>query len=99
MEALKTHAEILVELLITADPESPLGYSFRASAKDIRTGELMVSGTLMEWSGKTGYRVRKKAIVTDHGYETIPDVFPSVREIAVNLARGVLLSLEEYWGP
>lgn len=99
MEALKEHAEILVELLITVDPEAPLGYSFRASAKDLRTGELLVNGTLMEWSGKTGYRVRKKAVVTDRGYETVPDVFPAVREIAGNLARGVLLSLEEYWRP
>lgn len=99
MEALKDHAEILIELLITVDPDSPLGYSFRASAKDLTTGELMVNGTLMGWSGKTGYRVRKKAVVTDRGYETVPDVFPAVREVAGSLARGVLLSLEEYWGP
>ena len=97
IEALKSYADILVELLIVADAESPLGYSFRATAKDVRTGELLVTGTLLDWSKGSSPRVKKKVVVTDKGYELVADVLPSVREVGGDLAKGVMLALEDHW--
>ena len=97
IEALKSYADILVELLIVADAGSPLGYSFRATAKDVRTGELLVTGTLLDWSKGSAPQLKKRAVVTDKGYELVADVLPWVREVGGDLAKGVMLALEDRW--
>lgn len=40
-KALIGHAEILLEVLQTSDPDAPLGTAFKVSAKDIRSGRIL----------------------------------------------------------
>jgi len=76
MEALRQHADVLIELLVSPSSASPYGYEFRASAKEIATGRILANVTSIP-------KHRDKGIyVTERGFERRDDDGrPRTREI------------------
>lgn len=67
IEALRGHADVFIELLVTRSAGSPHGYEFRATAKEVAKGQILADVTSL------GRENRRTVRVTDHGYEMVPD--------------------------
>ncbi len=68
--ALRGLADVFVEVLMTVDGSSPSGYVFRATAKDINTGQIIADvtsdGARSDAPGAMEY------VATNHGFEARP---------------------------
>jgi hypothetical protein len=67
--ALAGLADLFIEVLVSVDPTSPSGYVFRATAKDVKTGQIVaetISDGAVPESGATEY------VATDHGFVARP---------------------------
>ena len=96
MEALKEKTDILVELLVSRSPHSPYGYEFRATAKDIQTGQILANCTSANW--KRHRILTEKIVATSEGYKrTRKESFPEIIEVAGELAKDVMLLLTDCW--
>jgi len=96
MQALKEHAEILVEILVTRDASSPSGYAFRAVAKEITTGVLIgsVSKTGRDYRYEKAYEV----VASPSGYELQKGSSALILEnISEELAIDLMNSIASFW--
>jgi hypothetical protein len=62
IESLRKHADLYVELLVTASPDSPNGYAFKATVKEVGTGTILANVTNISRRGE------KKLVSTPDGY-------------------------------
>jgi hypothetical protein len=69
MSALRGFADLFVEVLVTSDPASPSGYVFRATAKDVNTGQLIADVTSDGADAESG---ATEFVATNHGFESRP---------------------------
>lgn len=112
IDALKNHAEIYVELLVTASSESPYGYVFRCVAKEVDTGIIVTNVTsipieeprLVATMGGVAERqraagtTREIIVETEEGFEVQVDV-PPLRVASESLALEMMTSLAQRWLP
>lgn len=95
-EALDGYADILLEILIRGSRRAPLGYEFRVTAKDVRTGEIlaMVRDDGSNQEGET----RREARATNRGYqiEEVTELRP-VDEVSEDLALDTMEALRRRW--
>ncbi len=97
MNALKNHADIFVELLISRVPSAPCGYEFKAAAKEVKTGRIIANATSLNWDKKRFEK--KKVITTASGYEIKKETtFPKMNELSRDLAMDLMNSLIRTWG-
>jgi hypothetical protein len=91
-EALQKFTDILVEILVTRSSRSPLGYDFRATAKNIRT-QTIVASTFVD--GTTNPNpVTDRYINDSNGYRKIQEQAPlQIEDVARQLSVGLMRSL------
>ena len=99
IQALQDKADLFIEILIREDAAADLGYEFKATAKEVRTGIIKVNVTSREWSKQEG--AVKTARATSEGYtfstSGSEEGFPAVEVVASGLASTTLKSLERGW--
>jgi hypothetical protein len=96
MKALQGYADLFVEILIARSPSSPLGYEFKATAKEVDTGTIMANVTSLGWQDRNYEKREVRA--TSHGYEILEtDCIPSTREVASDLSLDLMGSLSRAW--
>ena len=94
MSALRGHADIFIEVLMTYDSGSPSGYLFRATAKDVNTGEVIadaMSDGATPGSGLTEY------VATNRGFEARPSRAAGNANGA-EIALAMMTQLAQSWG-
>ncbi len=89
--ALKQYADILLELLVVADPEAPSGYAFRATAKRVVDGSLVATAYVD--GSEIGKNERPRYVATDRGYVKEVRPLPTVVETSEALALAVMQSM------
>ncbi|ROH86017.1 hypothetical protein ED208_16475 [Stagnimonas aquatica] len=92
ISALEKYADILVEMLVTEAPGTAVGYDFRATAKEVKTGRLLGTAYVR---GSESLQVPQSRIVAGaNGYqrETIRQV-PTVNDVSGLLATRLLRSM------
>lgn len=96
MDALKDHADIFIELLVSRFMSSPYGYEFKATVKDVKTGRIVANVTSADWKAK---RRRGRAVVaTSEGYKLGGGMrLPAVKDVASDLAIDVMNALIRTW--
>lgn len=94
MAALKGHADLFLEVLLTGDPSAPLGWGFRCNLKEVKSGRLVSTQYLtalptLPAPGAASFRAR------DGGYERVaaPPPRVTVRDIGVTLALDAMREL------
>ena len=97
MDALKDHADVFIEMLVSRSMSAVYGYEFKASVKDVKTGRILANVTSADWKGK---RRRGRAVVaTSEGYQLGGGMrLPAVKDIASDLAIDVMKELIHTWG-
>jgi hypothetical protein len=98
MDALLGKADLFVEILVQRDPQSDVGYVFKATAKEVKTGFVLANVTSLDWD----YRpVQKKIIATDRGYEITSEPLdaqlPGIDVVADDLSLALMRSLANRW--
>jgi len=97
MDALKSHADLLVEILIRRSPSSLYGYEFKASAKEVNTGIVVANVTSLRWCPEN--RKQREVRATSNGYEVVDSVkIPPVENIAADLSTDLMNALAAAWG-
>jgi hypothetical protein len=96
MDALNKYADVYIELLITSDSSSPTGYIFKATAKNLKTGEV-IAQALSTGVGKE--KVEKEVVATAHGYEikNKPKEAPSLEMTSKQLALQLMEQMSKQW--
>ncbi len=94
MDALKTHADVLVELLVARSSRAAYGYEFRATAKEVHTGILLANVSSLHWSAQS--QTRRSYEATDQGY-VAQDTLPPLHEVAGRLSLELMASLSDCW--
>lgn len=98
MDALRNHADLFVELLVTQSPASPFGYVFKATAKEVKTGVITAMSSSL---GKEKMmKPKKKVIATSQGYKFVKgeSEMPPPQQISGYLAIDMMNSLMNKWG-
>lgn len=94
LEAVKQHADWLVEVLMVPDGRAVNGYLFRASVKRLEDGRVLATAmsTLDDFRAA---RERTKVVATDRGYQFVPDDSgkPTLEEYAQSVAIKLLADL------
>ncbi len=96
MDALKGHADIFIEMLVSRSMSAVYGYEFKASVKEVDSGRILANITSADWKGK---RRRGRAVVaTSEGYQLGGGMhLPAVKEVASDLAIDVMKELIHTW--
>lgn len=96
MDALKDHADILVEVLVSRSPSAPYGYEFKASAKEIGTGMILANVTSARWNSRN--RAGRVVVATSDGYKVGHGLaLPGVQDVASDLALDLMNALARSW--
>jgi len=96
MDALKKHADLFVEILVTRSPSSLYGYEFKAVAKEVKTGIISANVTSLRWRPEE--RRRTDVMATSQGYEIVETVeIPPVHEISTDLALDLMNAFIRNW--
>lgn len=95
IDAIRSFSDILIEILVLQDDSSPLGYSFKVTAKNVKTGGLLAYSVLLDWDSSSFYQ-RKNIVATEKGY-VIEEEFPTVEMMAEQLAFEIMEKLVQYW--
>lgn len=96
MKALSDAADMFVEVLVSRSPDSLYGYEFKASAKEVKTGQVVANVTSMRWRPENQRTRVVRAGPTD--YEVIEGIrMPSADEVALNLAIDLMDALCRAW--
>jgi hypothetical protein len=90
--ALEGYADLLVEILVSPAPQSPLGYEMNAVVKDIKTGTLMAHVNARNLPLSTG----PEYVATSRGFE-LRQRPPELRRVASDLSLAVMDALTTYW--
>lgn len=95
VDALRGHADLMIELLIKRAPRSKSGYNYRAKVVNVNSGRVLalVNAPDLEANvSKTGFEA------TDKGYERKqPGTAPAVQDVAGQLADEVMRRLLGTW--
>jgi hypothetical protein len=96
MNALKDSTDLFVEILISRSPSSLYGYEFKASAKEVKTGQLVANVTSLRWRPED--RRGRIVIAGPTDYQVIDGIrIPPVDEIATDLAVDMMNALNRTW--
>jgi len=93
--ALVGKADLMMEVLQTPDPDSPVGYSFRAQVKDVRSGRILANavnngGDIAHGPGPM--------VATSHGFERAAPADVTLEDVGEALAADVMDALSARWG-
>lgn len=94
MEALEQHADLLVEVWVVRSSDSPIGYEFRAQAKDLQDGRLVA--TVTTWGDGLPRTGPRPVVATSTGYQFVDEV-PTVHDAAQALGVALMESLTRRW--
>lgn len=94
--AMKKYADVHIEILVTADAASPVGYVFKSSAKEAGTGRILAVSTLTS-PGDFEPGESKSVSVDAQGYRVGPGQLPSVAQASESLAIHMMSSLARIW--
>jgi hypothetical protein len=97
MQGLKDGADVFVEILISRDPSKPLGYIFRATAKEVKTGRILATVNTTGAQKRSG-RSDGEYLATSEGYQPARK-FPTVERVSDRLAKDLMASLAANWHP
>lgn len=99
MKALQEKADMFMELLVRRNPAAPIGYEFRASAKEVATGRILAMVSSLRWKqSELDELVGKKYKATSSGYVEVADrSFPKLDRAASLLALDMMSSLAALW--
>lgn len=92
--ALVGKADLLMEVLQTPDPDSPVGYSFRAEVKDVRTGRILATVV------NDGSNIRNgpgRFVATSSGFQREAPREISLQDIGRALAADLMGALSSRW--
>ena len=94
VDAIKQHADWVVEVLMVPDGRSVTGYLFRASIKRLSDGQLLGSAMTSLDEFKRS-REKTKVVATEGGYRFVPDDSgrPTLDEYAQSVAIRLLMEL------
>jgi hypothetical protein len=92
--ALVGKADLMMEVLQTPDPESPVGYSFRAQVKDVRSGRILVSAI---GNGSDLARGPGPMVATAHGFVRTAPPAVTLEDVGEALAADVMGALAARW--
>lgn len=94
VDAIKQHADWLVEVLMVPDGRSATGYLFRATVKRLSDGQLLGSA-LTSLDEFKHAREKTKVVATEGGYRFVPDDSgkPTLDEYAQSVAIRLLTDL------
>lgn len=95
MEALASHADLLVEIWVARSDDSPIGYEFRAQVKEVATGRLVTMVTT--WGEGLPTAGPRPVVATSRGYDFVDEV-PTVADAAQALGVELMESLTRRWG-
>jgi hypothetical protein len=96
MDALKNHADILVEVLVSRSPSAIYRYEFKASAKEINTGIVLANVTSARWNSRN--RAGRVVVATSDGYKVGHGLaLPGVQDVASDLAIDLMNALARNW--
>jgi len=94
--ALKDAADMFVEILVSRSPASLYGYEFKASVKEVKTGQVMANVTSLRWRPED--QRTRVALAGPTDYEVIEAIrIPPVDEVAGNLAIDLMNALCGAW--
>jgi hypothetical protein len=94
--AMKKYAEIYIEILISEDEASPVGYIFKSIAKEVASGKILALVTLMNWKDLYAH-ITRVPTYDSQGYSLSVDQFPSVSQVAEYLAIQTMAKLTQAW--
>ena len=99
MKALQEKADMFMELLVRRNPTAPIGYEFRATAKEVATGRILAIVSSLRWKqSELDELVGKKFKATSSGYVAVGDRgFPKLDRAASLLALDMMSSLAAFW--
>jgi hypothetical protein len=92
MSGLRRQADLFVEILQSADPESPSGYLFRATAKDVSSGQIVADVT----SDGAEPGASTEFVATNRGFEPRPSRKAEAANGAA-VAMALMSELVEAW--
>lgn len=93
MQALDQYSDLLMELWVVRNTESPVGYEFRAQVKDLKTGRLITTVTTF---GEGVGEPRRVYAATSTGYQAYEEL-PTVEDAAQALGVDLMESLTKRW--
>ena len=93
--ALVGKADLMMEVLQTPDPHSPVGYSFRAQVKDVRSGRILASAVS---NGGDIAHGPGPMVATSHGFERAAPADVTLEDVGEALAADVMDALSARWG-
>ena len=91
--ALRGKADILVEIVVSNDPDPKLGYLYRVRAYDIDSGQVLLSTSSANWPPTR--RAKGELVTTDRGYERT--ALPKPETIGGWLAQDLMSGLAARW--
>lgn len=97
MSALKNHADLFIEVLITRSASSLYGYEFKASVKEVETGKILANVTSVDWRGKGRL---SPVVFADSEVQRLRRrvILPAVKDVSHRLAIDVMKALMHAWG-
>jgi hypothetical protein len=93
--ALIGKADLMMEVLQTPDPDSPVGYSFRAQVKDVRSGRILASAVN---NGDNIAHGPGPMVATSHGFVRSAPAAVTLEDVGEALATDVMDALSARWG-
>ncbi len=99
MDALQGHADVFIEVLVVRSG-LPMGYEFKAMAKEVKTGNIIAHVTSVGW------KIRNQASLIphlsekgDYGYGKYARFkIPAPRYLAFWMVRDLMIALTRSWG-
>jgi len=92
--ALVGKADLMMEVLQTPDPDSPVGYSFRAQVKDVRSGRILVNAVS---NGSDIAHGPGPMVATSHGFVRSAPAAVTLEDVGEALAADVMGALSARW--
>lgn len=93
--ALVGKADLMMEVLQTPDPDSPVGYSFRAQVKDVRSGRILANAVN---NGDGIAHGPGPMVATSHGFVRSAPAMVTLEDVGEALAADVMSALSARWG-
>jgi len=100
VDALKQHADLVVEVLMVPDGRAATGYLFRATVKRLADGQVLATAMTSLDEFKRS-REKTKVVATEGGYRFVPDDSgkPTLDEYAQSVAIRLLVDLTPKLAP
>jgi len=69
IRSLEKYADIFIELLVMEDPGLPIGFYMKASAKEVKTGKILVQVNTLSWNWDELLKKGEIVVAVADGYE------------------------------